>query len=239
MTRIYVPSSGPHCWQPLLAKPELHWKEGFSAHCIAHAWEAAIGLPPEVARLFSEAGGTPELLLALPEHQVSLPGGSTNSQADVFALLRIQERTCAMAVERKVNEPFGPTISEWMTTYSAGKETRLRFVTALLGLSYPPAPDLRYQLFHRTASAVIEAGRFKTDAAAMIVHSFSPTRMWFEDFARFLAAFGHQAVPDQLFEILLQDKKPLFIGWASGDHKFRSIESAAISGTPSAVQPAG
>ena len=222
MARIYVPSGGAHCWQPLLAKPEQHWKPGRSAQCIAHSWEAANGLPPEVARLFSEAVGAPELLLAIPEHKVSLPGGTTPSQADVFALLRIQERTCALAVEGKVDETFGQAIGAWMTANSARKETILRSITALLGLSYPPPLDLRYQLFHRTASAIIEAGRFKTDTAAMIVNSFSPTAMWFDDFARFLAAFGQQAVPDRLFEITLPDKKPLFLGWASGDQKFRN-----------------
>ncbi|WP_413776936.1 DUF6946 family protein [Mesorhizobium sp. AR07] len=32
---------------------------------------------------------------------------------------------------------------------------------------------LRYQLLHRTSAALLEAKRFKTDEAAMIVHSFS------------------------------------------------------------------
>ena len=41
----------------------------------------------------------------------------------------------------------------------------------MLGIDTPPAPSLRYQLFHRTAAAVIEARRFGTDAAAMVVHS--------------------------------------------------------------------
>lgn len=222
MAAIYLPSGGPQSWQRLLAEPERHWKPGYSAHCLAHAWEAADGLPPEIARLFSAAEGSAELLLALPEHQVPLPGGLTKSQSDVFALLRTGDKTCAATIEGKVDEPFGPTIGEWMKQASEGKETRLKFITDKLGLTYPPAPDLRYQLFHRTASAVIEADRFKTDTAAMIVHSFSPTKMWFEDFARFLALFGHRAVPDRLFEIPSQAKKPLFLGWASGDQKFRS-----------------
>lgn len=222
MAGIYVPSSGPACWQPLLAKPQLHWKSGYSAHCLAHAWEAANGLPLEIAQLFSASASSPELLLAIPEHQVPLPGGNTSSQADVFALLRVGDNTVATAIEGKVDETFGPTIGEWMMQASEGKETRLKYLTDVLGLSYPPAPDLRYQLFHRTASAVIEANRFKTDAAAMIVHSFSPTNMWFDDFARFVALFGHRAVPGQLFVVASQAKKPLYLGWASGDQKFRA-----------------
>ena len=122
-----------------------------------------------------------------------------------------------------------------MTANSAGKETRLKFITARLGLCYPPPPGLRYQLFHRAASAIIEADRFKTDMAAMIVHSFSPTGMWFDDFARFLAAFGQQAVPDRLFEITLPDKKPLFLGWASGDQKFRNLQAPTGSSISAAI----
>jgi hypothetical protein len=37
---------------------------------------------------------------------------------------------------------------------------------------------LYYRLFHRPASAVLEAERFKMDEAAMIVHSFSPESKW-------------------------------------------------------------
>ena len=58
----------------------------------------------------------------------------------------------------------------------------MNYLCALLGLGELPHPQIRYQLLHRTASAIIEARRFKTDEAAMIVHSFSPSKMWFDDF---------------------------------------------------------
>jgi hypothetical protein len=51
MSRIYVPSSGCNDWQRLLADPEKHWRPGFSAFATARAWEAADGLPPEIAEL--------------------------------------------------------------------------------------------------------------------------------------------------------------------------------------------
>jgi hypothetical protein len=63
---------------------------------------------------------------------------------------------------------------------------------------------------------MIEARRFKTDAAAMIVHSFSPTKRWFEDFAAFAALFGVAAVSDQLFVIPTEGVHRLYLGWASG-----------------------
>jgi hypothetical protein len=47
---------------------------------------------------------------------------------------------------------------------------------------------------HRTVSALIEADRFATKHAAMIDHSFSPKRRWFDAFARFVSVLGGTAV---------------------------------------------
>jgi hypothetical protein len=68
--KIYIPSLGPQSWQALLADPVRHWKIGYSARTIASCWEAANGLlPTEIAALF---GRDAELLIAIPEHKVSL-----------------------------------------------------------------------------------------------------------------------------------------------------------------------
>ena len=40
MKRIFVPTTDETDWQPLLAKPKLHWKKGASAMTAAAAWEA-------------------------------------------------------------------------------------------------------------------------------------------------------------------------------------------------------
>ena len=102
-----------------------------------------------------------DLLLALPEHQVHLPGGARPSQNDIWALGRSQDQLVSIAVEGKVSEPFGPTIREWQAESSAGKTRRLAYLLSLLEL--PSTPEsLRYQLLHRTASAIIEARRFKS-----------------------------------------------------------------------------
>lgn len=104
-----------------------------------------------------------------------------------------------------------------MANASDGKRKRLAFICDLLGLTPPLPTNIRYQLLHRTASAVIEARRFKTDAAAMIVHSFSPTRKWFEDYAAFVALFGAIAAPDQLVCSHFEGPPRLYVGWASGE----------------------
>ena len=88
MSKIYVPSGGAESWKRFLAKPELHWARGYSARTVAHSWEAADGLPHEIAELLQLVAGPIELLFALPEHKTALPGGRRDSQSDVFALLR-------------------------------------------------------------------------------------------------------------------------------------------------------
>ena len=63
---------------------------------------------------------------------------------------------------------------------------------------------------------MIEADRFKTDEAAMIVHSFSKTGEWFDDFAMFAQLFGITAVRDQLHTFVLPSGKRMHLGWATG-----------------------
>lgn len=183
----------------------------------ALSWEAAKGVPPEIAELL---GGSLDLLLAIPEHKVALPGGRRESQCDVFALARNLTETFAIAVEAKVNEPFGPTVGEWMVNASEGKVERMRFICSLLGLREPPPNELRYQLFHRTAAAALEAKRFKTDRAAMIVQSFSREHRWFDDFRAFAALFGLEAKSDQALNYQLPSGMTLTLGWVVGSEEF-------------------
>lgn len=232
MSKIYVPTRSVdassrqyHDWQALLANPERQWQRGCSAMAAALSWEAARGLPPEIADIL---GPKAELLLALPEHQVPLPGGTTNTQCDVFALVRIGPDTCALAVEAKVSETFGPTIGEWLTDPSPGKITRIDAICALLGCDRPPE-TLRYQLFHRTAAAVVEAARFKTDRAAMIVQSFSQTHQWFADFKAFTAFLKLPAEPGKPTHLMLPDGRKLTLGWATGSAEFIQVTLATTA----------
>ena len=83
MGRCYVPSRGPDAWQALLAKPDEHWKTGYSARTLAYSWEAHDGLPEEISSLIKTipryANEDPELLMAIPKWKVPLPGGSKAS----------------------------------------------------------------------------------------------------------------------------------------------------------------
>lgn len=217
MTHIFAASTGLDTWRTRLADPENHWRDGYSAKLTAQSWEGATGLPPEIAVLL---GKDAALQLALIEHKVPLAGGGADSQCDVFALVRAAGRDIALAVEAKVNEPFGPLLSDWFDAPSPGKVKRLRAICEMLGLpdpvTTPLSGALRYQLFHRTAAAVAEARRFHRPVAAMIVQSFAPDHRWFADYAAFCALFGLAAAPGDSAECTLPCGTVLILGWACG-----------------------
>jgi hypothetical protein len=204
-------------WQDLLADPNLHWKAGYSAMAAAQSWQSASSLPSEIGSILGEGA---ELLAAFPEFKVALPGGRRESQCDIFALVRCGEDTCALAVEAKVNEPFGPTIAEWNPDSTAGRRERLDAIKTLLGLQSDPPGHLRYQLFHRTAAAILCAQRFKTDHAAMIVQSFSPDGKWFDDFSAFVTFLGLPPETGRAMHFALPTGQQLTLGWAKGDPRF-------------------
>lgn len=181
----------------------------------AQSWEA--GFPPEIAEL---VGTDAELQFAIVEHRVPMPGGGYPSQCDVFALAHADQRDLAVAVEAKVNESFGPTIGDWLQAGGRNRAARLGGICDLLHLPYPPKNDLRYQLYHRTAAAVIEARRLRRPVAAMIVQSFSSKNAWLRSFQEFAACFGMDLDAGTASETVLPDGLCLRMGWACGDPKY-------------------
>ena len=117
MKRIFVPTVSGSDWQRLLGKPELHWKSGRSAMSAAACWEEnEPHLPGEIAGVLEASGdeslASLELLVAIPEWEVDLPGGDRPSQTDVLAITRNELGLVILGVEAKVDEPFGPTLGE-------------------------------------------------------------------------------------------------------------------------------
>jgi hypothetical protein len=216
---ILVPATSPDDWKRLLASPDEHWKEGCSAHALATRWQASSGFPPEISALLAtnDLTGGAALLLAIPEHQVPLTGGARASQTDLWALARTARGLLSIAVEGKVSESFGPSIGDWDKEVSSGKRTRWDALCALLEVNRDCDRDIRYQLFHRTASALLEAKRFHAKVAAVIVHSFSATRESFGDFQRFVRLMGgNVAAPGRMMSVPAREGIGLCFGWAQG-----------------------
>lgn len=224
MARILAFTTGPADWQALLADPTKQWRAGYSARTLAHCWEAADGFPPEVAQALKSASdpllGDLTPVLAVPEFKVALPGGNRASQNDIFVLARSRSGPVSIMVEGKVEESFGPTLGEWRSEASPGKDERLTFLLGKLGLDAVPSGDVRYQLLHRAASAIIEGERYRAVAALLIVHSFSERRTGWSDYEAFLRLFGVQASVAEVQRLPGASPVPLFATWVSGELSF-------------------
>ena len=232
MSKIYIPADSPDDWQRLLADPEKHWKSGYSAKALAHCWQATADFPDSVRAVFENSafdvfhGLT--MLLGIVEHKVPLPGGRRRSQTDLFVLAKATNGDLvSITVEGKVAEAFGPLVSEWLVADadgpSPGKLERLAFLCDRLGLFDDDCNSVRYQLLHRTASALIEAERFNADHALMLVHSFSSEHVWFDDYAHFARVLGADAELDTLTRIGKRHAVDLYLGWVTGEAEFLAM----------------
>jgi hypothetical protein len=208
-------------WAVGLASPD-HWREGHSAHSLANTWHPANGFPQSVSTAFAASElGELEFIAGIPEYKVALPGGDAASQTDLFVFARASNAgTVAIAVEGKASEPFGGNIvSDWRVGTSEksreNRAERLRFLLHVLGLQDDEVlGEQRYQLLHRTASALIEAERLHASCAVMLVHSFGGENKWFEDFASFSSLLGAEVEVGSVARAA-NATRPLYLGWVS------------------------
>ena len=77
--------------------------------------------------------------------------------------------------------------------------------------------DLRYQLFHRAASAVLEARRWGADAAVMLVQSFSEAPESWDDFVAFGELLGAPVARQRVVAAAMRSDVTLFLGWVDSD----------------------
>lgn len=208
MNRLYIPTLGPTDWRRLLADPSSQWERYKSALEMAVCWEAARGsergLPPEVCDAIDTV---PELrgaylLIGLPEHKVQFEGGGHPSQNDLWALLRARDDLISLAVEAKAGEKLDELVRDWLPR-EGERSRKLERLTALqrrLGIADADVAAIRYQLLHRTASALKEADRFGAKWAVVLVQSFERVAdepSW-QDFIRFGELMGVSVVKGRL-----------------------------------------
>jgi hypothetical protein len=220
--KIFIPAQKVEDWQRLLAEPVKHWKKGYSARSLAYCWQEANGIPKDVENVLVQIPPFRglEALIIIPEHQVPLPGGTRPSQNDCWVLAKTSKDLVSIAVEGKVSEPFGPTINEWLKDASGGKRERLSYLCSHVGLDSSLPRNIRYQLLHRAASAVIEAERFHAGYAVMVIHSFSQTAEWFDDYVQFVALLGAKAEKNKIIPVGRQSGIPLYLAWVTGDPEY-------------------
>lgn len=208
------PIATAHDARAYLAQPIKHWKPGYSAYELAHAWVAADGLPAEVDAVLGAVYGKCELVEGLVEKETILPTPGRASQTDLLALLRTDDRYLVVGVEGKAREPFGTTVAAW-NNGGWGKRTRLADLCERLDLDPEAVGELRYQLLHRTVATLLEAARYGVVDAVMLVQSFDPGDASFGDFRAFAQALGlTDAAPGKLTAPMTLDGVSLRLGWA-------------------------
>ena len=224
MSKIYTPARSAEDWRHFLAEPDKQWRTGYSAKTLAYCWQEADGFPACVRKAFNNSRSATfkhiAPLLIIPEHKVDLPGGRAASQNDIFVLAKSADQLVTIAVEGKVDEPFDKPVSEWYQNPSAGKVKRLEFLCSELNLPVDAVMEIPYQLLHRTVSAKLLARQFQAGIALMLVHSFSPQNMWFDQYSKFAALFGIETEMNMIYPAQPFDGLVLYLGWAKGDTEY-------------------
>lgn len=182
------------------------WVPARSAYELAHCWNQAGGLPMPIKNVLSSSGH--DILrglsidLCLVEKPVFLDSQIGPSMTDLMGYGRnAQGDAVILAVEGKADEPFASRVSTWLlgdkSDPSAPAEPRptrlrrLKFLSKHLSLAIPPDSPLRYQLLHRTVSAVLEAQLHGAAAAIVLIHVFGPeTSNNLSDFSEFIRQLG-------------------------------------------------
>jgi uncharacterized protein DUF6946 len=219
--KIFVPAANIYSWFPLLAS-EKHWRDEFSAKELARAWQLADGFPSSIRSAFVKSGlaafADIDLLLAFPEFLTPLPPyRGEPSHSDLFALAKSKSGLFSVTIEGKVAEPFGERVGEWRKSESEGRLERLKFLRTMLGgLDEGVCMDKRYQLFHRTVAALIEAKNFCATNALMLVHSLNKkSNSSFRDYLQFCSLFNLNPAVGEICRAGNFDGIELYLGWVN------------------------
>ena len=226
--KIYLPSKGVDSWKKFLANPDVQWRPGFSAQTIAQCWEdQKNGFPKEFNKPLKDIGLDLDILLAIPEYKVCLNNKLAPSQNDLFLLSKDRNSNglVVLMLEGKVSESFDKSIKTWYKNESDGKKSRFKFLAENLEINnnISDYTFLKYQLFHRTVSAILTAEQFCSKKAIMIVHSFSQINKWFEDYKEFVKILNPDINPivGEIYNCkTLCSGIDLYIGWIKGDSKY-------------------
>jgi hypothetical protein len=216
-TPFAVPARRPDDVRPHLGSPGTHWRDGRSAKELARAWIDAGRVPAAPAAVLATAAPwrDAELVHGVFEHAVDLGTRGRASQTDLLAIVGLGDRLGIIGVEGKVDESFGPRVADWRDG-GAGKEARLARLADDLALEIAATGGLRYQLLHRTASALYEAQRWRAAEAMMLVHSFCPRHSGLDDLGAFASALGLDGPgPGGLVGPVERVGVALWLGWAA------------------------
>jgi hypothetical protein len=174
--------------------PVSNWKRGYSAMSMALVWRDADGVPATLRAALQE---TPlaafEMRRGVVEHKTQVPGEGFPSVTDLMVFGSVGDVDVILGVEGKVDESFGPLVRDWSRGAGPNKRLRLAGLCDGLDLSVDAVQGLRYQLLHRTWSALATARDAGATHAVLCIHSLQgrrPTGGNWRDYVRFVQAMG-------------------------------------------------
>lgn len=201
----YLKLTRPEDWKGLAGS----WTPGRSAYELAHSWQTVGGMPSSISKAVEGSNRVELAGLTLDRCVVEMPvfldSNVAPSMTDIMAYGRnLAGEAVVIAVEGKADEAFGGRVFSWIRGNSEkqGKEgepkptrvSRLKFLCEHLRLNLSVDSDVRYQLLHRTVSAVLEAQLNGAQVAFVIIHAFGffCKENW-DDFTHFLNLLGLSA----------------------------------------------
>lgn len=230
MTKIYTDTGQKiktiEDWRNQLAHPEKNWAEGKSAYELACSWLNSEGdMPKSLLNLLnsSEVFNNLTIERAIVEKKVQFDNFGEPSHTDLMIYGRNERGNAVIAVEGKESEVFDQEVSKWITIKKEGsnKTARLENLLIKLNLDKLDKEDIyriRYQLLHRTLSALIEAKKYEANQAMMLVHSFlsSDEEDHFNDYVYFCSLLGIERASidrNKLIGPIILDNISLYFGW--------------------------
>jgi hypothetical protein len=162
---------------------EKHWKAGHSAKELAKAWfrDGFARVPAELELLFRSHPITDGVVveIGIPEKQTPLDDfkGETRN-TDLMLSGHTRDARVVVGIEAKADEPFGNLIAEELEKSKQKPTSKVPDRIDLLSRSIFGRPvdegisQLRYQLLHGVAAALIEAKERNAGAAVFVGYEF-------------------------------------------------------------------
>lgn len=223
-----------HCWEAAHDfPPSVRAVFDSSSFALFHGIEMLLGIPERQVPLPGRGKASCSDLFVLAKSSGDLVSITVEGKvAESFDVL-VSEWLLRKSVPETVTTEVAPTGEEVEAVAtptaphksgpSAGKLKRLAYLCQMLGVDEEAVRPLRYQLLHRTVSALIEAERFNAPHALMLVHSFSQTCEWFDDYKNFATALGVAVEPNAIAYVGKRAGVELYLGWATGEAEFLTV----------------